>query len=287
MNSPNRTPVYRPSSGVKVEISRNLTLLAGQSRPQEYPTSKIQKGLVISLKGEDLCEEGVGFGVPILKFGDEAAFPGRSWTRVRREGELTVVEIDYDINLASRLAIGSRLIEGDRLCRAKSRIDRLHRGRPPLRRAINLASTLFRRALSVETRLVEANSFGRARVIHAISQNGGIDVRIKCWPKAEGCTEMAVMNEQGASSFDRYTDSEGQDLLGGEIGSWERTSAEWAKFIDSEHSLFFKLWKTKGAELFYGRETRPGRLAWAGLAHVVPMHERRDLEYKIELGAPS
>jgi len=287
MNSPNRTPVYRPSSGVEVEISKDLTLLAGQSRPQEYPTSKIQKGLVISLKGEDLCEEGVGFGVPVLKFGDEAAFPGRSWTRVRKEGDLTVVEIDYDINLASRLAIGSRLIDGDRTCRAKGRIDRLHRGRPPLRRVINLASALFRRAFSVETRLVEANSFGRARVVHAISQNGGIEVRVKCWPKAEGCTEMAVMNEQGASSFDRYTDSEGQDLLGGEIGSWERTSAEWAQFIDSEHSLFFKLWKTEGAELFYGRETRPGRLAWAGLAHVVPMHERRDLEYKIELGAPS
>ncbi len=286
MNSPNRTPVYRPSSGVEVEISKDLTLLAGQSRPQEYPTSKIQKGLVISLKGEDLCEEGVGFGVPVLKFGDEAAFPGRSRSEIWKVGDHTVVEIDYDLNLASRLAIGSRLIEGDRLCRAKGRIDRIHRDRPPLRPAINIASALFRRALSVETRIVEADSFGRARVVHAISQNGEIDVRVRCWPKVEGCIEMAVMNEQGASSFDRYRDSEGLDLSGEEIGSWERTSAEWAKFIDSEHDLSFKLWKTEGAELFYGRETRPGRLAWAGLAHVVPMHERRDFEYKIELGAP-
>lgn len=233
-----------------------------------------------------MCEEGVGFGVPVLKFGDEAAFPGRSRSKIWKEGDNTVVEIDYDINLASRLAIGNRLVDGHRLCRAKGRIDRLHRDRPRLRCAINLASALFRRALSVKTRLVEADSFGRARVVHTISQNGKIDVRVRCWPKEKGCTEMAVMNEQGASGFDRFRNSERLDLSGEEIGSWKRTSAEWAEFIDSEHSLFFKLWKTEGTELFYGRETRPGRLAWAGFAHVVAIPNGRYFEYKIELGAP-
>ncbi|HII07716.1 MAG TPA: hypothetical protein HA349_10505 [Methanotrichaceae archaeon] len=286
MNSPNQTPVDRPSRGIEIEISKDLTLLAGKNGYQGYPTSKIQKGLVISMKGENLCEEGVGFGVPVLKFGDEAAFPGRSRSKIWKEGDHTVVEIDYDINLVSRLAIGNRLIDGDRPCRAKGRIDRLHRDHPPLRRTIDLVSVLFRRALSMETRLVEADSYGRAKVVHAISQNGKIDVQVRYMPKAEGCTEMAIMNEQGASSFDRFCNSEGMDLSSEEIGSWKRTSAEWAGFIDAEHDLFFKLWKTEGAELFYGRETRPGRLAWAGFAHVISMTDRRDFEYKIDLGAP-
>ncbi len=286
MSSQNQTPDGRTSRRIDVKISKDLILFAGQNRPQEYPTSKIQKGLVIFLKGEDLGEEGVGFGLPVLKFGDEAAFPGRSSSRITKEGDLTVVEIDYDLNLASRLAIGNRQIDGDRLYRAKGRIDRLHRDRPPLRRTINLASALLRRALSVETRLAETDSFGRARVVYTISRNGRIDVRVRCWPKEKGCTEMAVMNEQGASSFERFRNSEGLDLLGKEIGPWERTSAEWSEFVDSKHGLSFKLWKTEGAEPFYGREARPGRLAWAGLAHVVPMPSGREFEYKIVLGAP-
>jgi hypothetical protein len=72
MDTSNRTSADRTSRRIEVEISKDLTLLAGQSRHQGYPTSKIQKGLVISLKGEDISEEGVGFGFPVLKFGDEA-----------------------------------------------------------------------------------------------------------------------------------------------------------------------------------------------------------------------
>ncbi|MGC9515787.1 hypothetical protein [Methanocrinis sp.] len=269
---------------IEVETSPDLTLLAGQSRPGEYPTSKIQRGLVISQEGEELCEEGVGFGVPVLKFGDAAAFPGWSRSRVRKEGNMAFVETEYEMNLVSRLAVGGGLVQRDRLCRAKGKIDRLHRDHPSLRRTIEIGSALFRRALSVETRLVEADLFGRSRVRYAISERGEIDVRVRCWPKREGCTEMAVMNEQGAGSFDRYRDSEGLDLSGDEIGSWERTAADWAEFIDAEHDLSFKLLRTGGAELFYGREMRPGRLAWAGFAYVVPVPGRRDFEYRIELG---
>lgn len=283
MNSPKETPDLT-CRRVGVEISGDMTLIVGQGSPQGYPTSKIQKGLVISLKGEDLSEEGVGFGVPILKFGDGAAFPGKSKLNSWAKGDLAVVEVDYDINLVSRLTVGDRFIEIDQLCRAKGRIDRLHRDRPSLRRAIRLGSALFRRGLSVETRLVETGSFGRARVVYTISQEGLIDVRVRCWPKAEGCTEMAVMNEQGAKSFDRYIDSEGLDLSGEEIGSWERTGADWGEFIDTGHDLSFRLWRTEGADLFRGREAIPGRLAWAGLAYVVSMPERRDIEYKIEVG---
>ena len=51
------------------------TLTAGSG---SYPASRIQKGLVLGLKDRDLSEEGVGFGVPVLKFGLESIFPG-SW----------------------------------------------------------------------------------------------------------------------------------------------------------------------------------------------------------------
>lgn len=281
MSSSDGTGVHRREE--MIEISEGLALVAGPGMEKDYPTSKIAGGLLIRKDGEDLSEEGVGFGLPVLKFGDEAAFPGRSWHNLRMEGETAVVEIGYELNLVSRLSLGDRLIDIEGLCRVKGRVDRLHRDHRSIRRAMGFGSALFRRALSVETRLLEADPFGWARVVHTISPGGDILVRARCWPEAEGCTEVAIMNEQGASGFDRYIDSEGLDLSGEEIGSWERTRADWGGFADPGRHLSFKVWRAAGAELFYGREVKPGRLAWAGLSQVAAM-PNGEIEYRIEVG---
>jgi hypothetical protein len=41
-----------------------------------YPAARLQRGLLLVCPGRDLAEEGVGFGVPILKRGAQTVFPG-------------------------------------------------------------------------------------------------------------------------------------------------------------------------------------------------------------------
>ena len=49
-------------------------LASGDSK---YPTARLQKGFLLFQDGQELAEEGVGFGVPVLKRGIQTIFPGQ------------------------------------------------------------------------------------------------------------------------------------------------------------------------------------------------------------------
>ena len=53
-----------------------------------FPTSRIQKGLILELGNRDVSEEGVGFGLPVLKLGRQPIFPGAYAGRQRRARRL-------------------------------------------------------------------------------------------------------------------------------------------------------------------------------------------------------
>ena len=57
----------------------------------------------------DMSEEGVGFGVPLIKFGHKTIFPGSGHITLRKDR--TSVNIDYDLNLAERMLVKGRKIE--------------------------------------------------------------------------------------------------------------------------------------------------------------------------------
>ena len=46
------------------------------ARDGRYPAARLQRGLLLVCPGRDLAEEGVGFGVPVLKRGAQTVFPG-------------------------------------------------------------------------------------------------------------------------------------------------------------------------------------------------------------------
>lgn len=234
----------------------------------DYPTSQLQKGLVLVVNGEELVEEGVGFGVPVLKQGLKTIFPGAiqlaDW---KQDQELTAV---YHMNLEERLAgQNQRVVENQLLYRLKDYLAEAYRRYPAMRRWLTTLSNGMRHAFNWQTSYENAGWDYPVRVHYTFDWQSSlvsVEVDVTALPQ-EDVTEVVVMNEQGAHHFDTYSDSSGVRLHGGAIGSWEQVTAESASFLSHRHGVAFTLPQLEGARLFRGRELVGSRLAWAGFGY--------------------
>lgn len=84
-------------------------------------------------------------------------------------------------------------------------------------------------------------------------------------------TEIIIANEQGASHFDCYRDSDGVTLRGKRIGTWDEVTAQSASLVDSSNKIAFTIRKMGNSRISRGREIEAHRLAWSGLNYVLPL----------------
>ncbi len=246
-----------------------------------YPASRIQKGLVLGCGDRDLSEEGIGFGAPVFKFGEEAIFPGSWRARIVEHDDSTSVIADYVMNLSAKTTRMGRLMKSRSFYRARNAFSLLHRDHPSLREGLTFSSSLCRKVFQLEDIFAEVPPVGLVRTIYTLK---GCEIRVDlAFSKAKGCSEVVVMNEQGANYFDTYQDSDGLILQGDDIGSWDETCAEEASFVNSADKIAFTLKKAKEARMFRGRELAYKRLAWSGLAYVLPP-ETESFAYSITIG---
>jgi hypothetical protein len=279
----------KPAS-VRIQMTKDMYLFITnpEIEPGDYPASRVQKGLVLVHENRDMSEEGVGFAVPVLRFGHETIFPGNALVTTEKNGDTTVINIDYDMNLVERMMVKSRKgIESKTFYKIKEYFSRLHRDYPQLRRILVRSSNSLRRTYGIETKFEKTASAGIISMVNIVdARKGTIQVSVDMSNvKKEGRTEVNIMNELGANHFDTYCDSNGLFLRGNAIGTWDETFADEASFIDSRNKIAFTLNKVKGARMFRGRELVDGRLAWSGLAYVLS-HEIINFAYDIRIGAP-
>jgi hypothetical protein len=258
----------------------NLSLKTAVPVSDVYPSSRIAKGLVLAWEDEDLSAEGVGFGLPVFKFEKETVFPGSCRWRVRREREIAVVEAGYELNLTGRLMKGGKRIDRQIVYRVREYLSSVHRKHPKLRRRFMSASEALRRRFLLEDIFEEIPSAGLVELIYRV-EGCSIHVGLQA-QKSEGCPAVVFMNEQGASYFDAYRDSDGLCLEGSAIGSWDEIRAQEASFLNRKHRIAFTLGKTGGTRMFRGREWTARRLNWAGIACLLPPGTER-FEYSIQL----
>ncbi len=252
---------------------------------ENYPSCRMQKGPVLVHGNKDLSEEGIGFGVPLFRFGQKTLFPGSGCVTLKEDADRTIIEIEYDLNLREMIFVNGRRIESRTFYTIKETLSRLHREYPFLREFLTQGSITVRRVFAIETRFQEVASAGQASVEYDIRTDGLIHIRADMSRvKTDGCTEVTIMNEQGANYFDTYRDSKGRILVRDEIGSWQVTSSDEASFIDSHDGLAFTLSRVSGSRMFYGRELVTNRLAWSGVAYSISPH-RKDFSYDIRIGA--
>jgi hypothetical protein len=238
-----------------------------------YPTNGLQKGLLLLDGGQELSAEGVGFGVPVLKRGPRAVFPGTAEIAVG-PGASRAVTVTYTLDRVERLGgRRHRSLLHRPLDEAREAFALLYRRAPLLRRPLLAASNGIRRLLHVRTRFEQTTPVAVVPVTYTAGERAGdivVSADLRRLPAA--VTEVVLMNELGADVFDGFVDSDGADLRGAGIGAWNQVRAEAASFVATASGISFTLRTdpdpgAPDARLFRGREVARGRLAWAGFGY--------------------
>ena len=250
-----------------------LQISSGADRDSQYPTARLQKGLVQIADGEDLSEEAVGFGVPILKRGLQTIFPGEVELYLHKGESGKKVSARYKLNLEERITRSDRSPITSRLVyTVKNSLAAAIRQLPWTRRMLTRTSSLLRSRLDWKTTYIPSDF--RTYVVLSYSMdepNGKIQVELRGGDfLTTSINEIILMNELGAHHFDQYSESNGIHQSGDQIGCWDPVKADEASFIATSAHLSFSLRQVEGAKLYRGRELIEPRLAWSGFGYTVP-----------------
>jgi hypothetical protein len=251
----------------------SLKISPQPSSGKEYSTAGLQKGWILCKSGEELSEEAVGFGVPVIQRGLTTVFPGTVDLETRRYDSREEIIAVFHMNLAEKIAGLDRRTAGNKLLYAvKENLASVYRRMPPLRKPLTALSSILRNIFRWRTVYEEGEYSTRiAMKYSAEAESGRIMVEANLMDmRRDGLTEVAIMNEQGARFFARYQDSSGLSLTGNAIDGWDAVDAGTASFICDRHRLAFTLRRVPGARLFRGRELVGTRLAWSGFGYLLP-----------------
>jgi hypothetical protein len=239
----------------------------------EYPTSALQKGLILSHGGLNLTEEAVGFGVPVLKRGLQTIFPSRVELASFQRKTVWEVTAIFTMNLEEKIA-GPSFAQSEKhwLCALRNVLAALMRRVALSRYILTVASSTLRRHFGWKTSYGSSKFSAKVTLCYIVTPEAGrVDIEATSSGLAvAGVTEIVLMNELGAGHFDRYRDSSGITLNSNKVGMWDEVKAETASFESSEHKISFTLDRVKGAKLYRGRELVDSRLAWTGFGYSFP-----------------
>jgi hypothetical protein len=251
----------------------SLQIASGSNGGKAYPTTRIQKGLVLFCDGQDLSEEAVGFGVPVLKRGLQTIFPGEVELYPHESSALNKFSARYKLNLEEKIArSGTGTINNRLIYAGKNILAALIRRLPIIRELLTGTSNLLRSTFGWETTYEPTGFYTFITINYTIDANAGrILVELIGGDFiSESISEIIVMNEQGAHHFDQYQEAGGIAARGNEIGCWDEVLAANAAFISSQQQISFSLPQVNGARLYRGRELIGTRLDWSGFGYSFP-----------------
>jgi hypothetical protein len=245
-----------------VNLPDNLSLrLYDDCRPRCLETAPLQKGLVLLADGEELVEEGMGFGLPVVKFEDKTFFSSKAHVTVEPDGSVTK---EFWLDTVSRKKLWRAYIDEDFYSAVQGLFAEKYLKHKHLSPLFNSAMEV-RQLLMVHTQFVSEAPRGVVSVNYQPMPDA-VKVSVDfSGLKLEGARELLVLNEQGATFFANYRDSDGIGLLGSRIGAWDTVAAAEASMLNSKVS--FSLQSVRGATLFRGWERTKNRFSWAGLSY--------------------
>jgi uncharacterized protein YlbG (UPF0298 family) len=242
------------------------------SRPHCMETAALQKGLVLMIDNEELIEEGLGFGVPVVKYEDKTYFSSSAEVLIQKNHSAYRVKKTYILDTISKKLWRNKYVNDEFYSVWRKRFAKLYLSHRELSSLLNKLMEL-REIAKVKTEFLKVKSRGAITVNYEI-QPTVINVSVDCSDlMLSACQEVLVLNEQGSTIFGEYTDTSGLKLVGNKIGAWDVVTAARASMLNAKKQLVFSLPKTSGAKLFRGYEKTRNRFSWAGLSYSLHPHQ--------------
>jgi hypothetical protein len=228
----------------------------------------------------ELIEEGVGFGVPVVKYSDKTYFAGQSELWVHQAPFGQEIKKTYVLDTISRKKFSNgRYIDDGIYTFARKRFEKIYLNRKRLFPLLNRLMEL-RNLAGISTEFVKVKPRGIVEVVYRC-QPSGVTVEVKFSDLEPGlCEKVLVLNEQGSHTFDKYADTNGLTLLKSRIGAWDAVDADKASLLNRSEQLSFSLQNMQNALLFRGWEQTKQRFSWAGLSYALKPNSGK-FEYKI------
>jgi hypothetical protein len=248
-------------------LSENLALrIYPDNRPKNLEVAALQKGLVLMVNDSELIEEGVGFGVPVIKYSDTTFFSRTATAYIEDQDENSVSIVkDYLLDSISKKQIHGASINASLYSVFHKAFEKayIHPGKM---RPLYDWTMRLRRVFGVET------YFAR------VPPRGKVSVTYHCYPDhinvcadfskldTSGCCELLILNEQGAAFFRKYKNGN-VVLHDRKIGPWTKVDTDDAEFVDTTKNTSFSMGKKDCAILYYGWEQVKNRFSWAGMTY--------------------
>lgn len=239
------------------------------NRPRNLEIAPLQKGLVLALGDLELVEEGAGFGVPIVKYSDSTYFSSTAELWITQENQNTVViKKIFLLDTVSKKQVQGAFVDDNLYSVFHNIFEIAYLNRQMMRPVFDWIMRM-RKTLGVNTKFTKTDSRGKVVVTFNCHPNFvKIEVDLSSLNK-NLCKEILFLNEQGATNFRKYADTDGITLYDTQIGAWAKVTAEKASFSDLKRRLSFTLENVEGAELYRGRELVKDRFSWAGMAYAL------------------
>lgn len=268
---------------ITINLSGSLAVrLYRDCRPNCLETGPLQKGLVLLLNGRELVEEGVGFGVPIVRYKDKTFFSSTADVSIKKVGSDTILTKVYVLDTVSLKKFGQGSYIDDDLY-------------SPLRKTFQMLYLKHKKLTPLFNKAMELRDIANIKTeFITVKPRGTVTITYHCHPTAINihadfsnisltkCVEVMILNEQGSSVFQRYVDSNGLVLLGNKIGAWEKVTAKQASVQGSRDEVSFTLQKEVGVQLFRGWEQTRKRFSWVGLSYSM-LPEKGVFDYTVRL----
>jgi hypothetical protein len=282
-STPRMDSVNLQEESLTIDLNDRLSVRAYfDCRPHCMETAPLQKGLVLMLDDKELIEEGIGFGVPVVKYEDKTYFSALAKLSMQKSRSSRILRKTYLLDAVSRKKVGQEsYINDDFYSLVHKTFEKLYLHNKRISPFLNKIMEL-RDLARIRTEFEKVDPRGIVIVNYEVTSSI-IKISVDFSNLTlNNCQEVLVLNEQGSTIFEKYADTSGIKLVGKNIGAWDTVTANQASLLNGNEQLAFSLQRVKGATLFRGWEKTRNRFSWAGLSYsLCPNHGT--FEYAIHL----